>query len=87
MASSLSSIKSSSSEPLLPESEPSMFTLPTELETVERSCASEGHVDPGPRAGESSTIELIEAFRDGMVTPLCVMTGEESGEDCSARVE
>lgn len=67
-----------------------MLTLPTELETVDRSlrliC---GQVVPGPKLGESSIMELIEAFLEGMpmVIPLWVMMGEESGEDCSAKVE
>ena len=82
-------MRSSESESLS-ISDPSILTLPTELDTVDRSlrliC---GHVEPGPRLGESSIIELTEAFRDGIpiASPFCVMTGEESGDDCSARVE
>lgn len=89
MASSMSSgsIKSSSSDSLLPESEASIFTLPTELDTVDRSLFMVGHPELGPRLGESSIIELMEALREGMTTPFCMMIGEESGEDCSARVE
>lgn len=39
-----------------------------------------------PRFGESSTMEL-RCGRFGIIMPFCVMVGEESGEDWSARVE
>lgn len=87
IGSSLSSgsIGSPSSELLLVSSEPSMFMLPTELDAAVLS--------PVPQAecmftfGESRTIELPRGFRDGIIMPFCVIVGEESGEDWSARVE
>lgn len=90
MASSLSSgsMRSSSEESLLPESEPSIFTLPTEEDMADRSgLPMLGQLELGPRPGESSIIEPTEALRDGIIMPLCVIIGEESGDDCSARVE
>ncbi|KAK8217533.1 hypothetical protein M8818_001291 [Zalaria obscura] len=45
-----------------------------------------GQLELGPRPGESSIIEPTEALRDGIIMPLCVIIGEESGDDCSARV-
>lgn len=65
-----------------------MFTLPTELLTVLLSGAREPHgtlVEPC-MFGESSIILVILPLRGGIII-FCVMTGEESGELCSARVE
>lgn len=78
---------SSSSLSLPSLSLPSMFTLPTELLTALRSGARDPHALPGIIAGESSAIELIDILREGMFIAFCVVTGEESGSRCSARVE
>lgn len=62
--------------------------LPTELDTADRSLLlSIGQFAAGAKLGESSIIELTEALREGMPMPFCVIMGEESGDDCSARVE
>lgn len=67
-----------------------MLTLPTELDTADRSLRLTlicGQFAPGTRLGESSIMELTDALREGMPIPFWVMMGEESGDDCSARVE
>lgn len=86
IGSSLSSgsIGSPSSEVLLESSDPSILMLPTELEAAVLS--------PAPHAacmftfGESNTMEFPLGFL-GIIMPFCVIVGEESGEDWSARVE
>lgn len=86
MASLSSSIRSSSSDSLLPDGDPNMFTLPSELDTFDLSVVNGGHPMAGPRFGESSIIELIEPFREGIAILFWVIIGDESGED-SASVE
>lgn len=90
IGSSLSSgsIGSSSSESVSDDSEPSMFMLPSELDTTLLSvwCM------PGQRVwsllcGESRAKEVRLLRRWGIIMPFWVIVGEESGEDCSARVE
>jgi hypothetical protein len=78
------SIGSQSSESLPESSEASMLTLPTEPGIKPLSDAFEDHCDS---IGASTIIELIDNFLGGTMTALCVIVGEESGEDCSARVE
>jgi len=88
MESSISSasIGSSSSELLPDDSDPSILTLPRELETVIRSWL--------PRVDHKelelpaiSTLPKFPLRRCGMFIARPVIVGEESGEDCSARVE
>jgi len=84
---SSASMRPSSSEVLPEESEPIMFTLPSELEICIRS--------PFPivdhKDAELMCSELREKcnpfFLFGMFIALPPMVGEESGEDCSASVE
>ncbi|KAK4999466.1 hypothetical protein LTR60_007581, partial [Cryomyces antarcticus] len=65
-----------------------MLTLPTELETPVLSMFGRaGQATVDPKFGESSIMEFIEAFREGIIMPFCVIVGEESGDDCSAMVE
>jgi hypothetical protein len=92
MASSLSSapMESSSSELLESESEASIFMLPSEEETAVLSAPWPPHPMLGI-FGESRFIEL-RALRlryrlKGIGMPFWLMVGEESGVDCSARVE
>jgi hypothetical protein len=88
MASSTSSgsMGSISSSLSLDESEPSMFTLPSELDTTLRSDVP-GKVVQGVNWGGSNAMELMDIFRLGIIIPFCVTVGDESGEDCSASVE
>ena len=37
--------------------------------------------------GEFINIEFERGFREGILMLFCVIVGEESGEDCSGRVE
>lgn len=78
------SIGSPSSDELLEASEPSMLMLPTELDGATLSPCP--HICR-PTLGESITIEFPRGLREGIIMPFCVIVGEESGEDCSARVE
>lgn len=86
MGSSLSSLSigSPSSDPLLESSDPSMLMLPTELEAAILSLFP--HICM-LILGESSTMEFPRGLREGIIMPFCVIVGEESGDDCSARVE
>ena len=73
-------------------SESSMVTLPTELDVpVLSTPAIVDHKEPGGLMGESGMLEIIEPLcmllRDGIFIALPPMTGDESGEDCSAKVE
>ena len=87
MTSSLSSIRLSSSDSLLPDGEASAWTLPNEPDIAAFSgMPANVHPVTGPRLGESSIIELIEPLRDGIAILFWVMIGEESGDD-SASVE
>ena len=49
------------------------------------------HIELEELPGESGKLAVFRGgkrpFRDGIVTPREPMIGEESGEDCSARVE
>jgi hypothetical protein len=87
MGSSLSSgsMGSPSSDSLLESSDPSMLMLPTELDAavVLSPCPHACR----PMLGESSTIEFPRGLRDGIIMPFCVIVGDESGDDWSARVE
>lgn len=91
MESSISSasIKSSSSEELPDDSEPSMFTLPKELDTVMRSAfAIVDHKELEALFIDSELLEKCKPFfLFGMFIARPVMVGDESGEDCSANVE
>jgi hypothetical protein len=85
---SSASIKSSSLS-LADESEPIIFTLPKELETVIRSAfAIVDHKEPEALFMASDPMpKCIPFFLLGIFIALPVMVGDESGEDCSARVE
>lgn len=61
-------------------SEAIMFTLPTELLTVLLSFAIPHGTLLGPfRLGESRAMLPRDILRPGILTALCVMTGDESG--------
>ena len=82
----------SPSEDELPESESIMFTLPTELDTpVLSTFPIVDQSEYGKLPGESGATDALDAlwspFRGGIITPLPPITGDESGEDCSASVE
>jgi hypothetical protein len=78
----------SSSELLLEDSEPSMLQLPTELEAAVLSpLPAAAHAEVACMFGESITSDMERRFRDGIIMPFWVIVGDESGEDCSARVE
>jgi hypothetical protein len=86
MGSSSGSISSSSSELLAPESESSILTLPTELDSPALSVVPiMDQKEPGLLLGESRP--LLEKPFLGMDIPRPNMVGDESGEGCSARVE
>jgi hypothetical protein len=72
------------------DSDASMLMLPTELDAAVRSpIPVAGHVECMPMLGESTLmeLELERPLRDGIIMPFCVIVGEESGDDWSARVE
>jgi len=90
---SSASIKSSSSSLLPDESDPSIFTLPKELETVILSAfaivdhkelllfpADSDNPPPPPP-------KCVPFFRFGIFIARPDIVGEESGDDCSANVE
>lgn len=79
------SMGSPSSDALLESSDPSMLILPTELDAAV-VLPPFPHVCR-PTLGESRTMELPRGLRDGIIMPFCVIVGDESGDDCSARVE
>jgi hypothetical protein len=85
---SSASIRSSSPELLSDDSDPSMFTLPKELDTGMRSgFAIVDQRLPFP-LGESLLPERCDPLlRYGMFIALPDMVGEVSGEGCSASVE
>lgn len=66
-----------------------MLMLPIELDTAALSVfAIVDHSELDMLAGDSSKLDELERpFRGGIIMPLPPMVGEESGEDCSARVE
>ena len=82
-------MRSSSSELLPDESDPSMFTLPSELDTTILSAFA--IVDHSELELLVIDSELLEKWRPffllGMFIALPPMVGDESGEDCSAKVE
>lgn len=63
--------------------------LPTELDTAVLSAlAVVDHSEFGRLTGESSILDELESpFRGGIMMPLPLIVGEESGDDCSASVE
>jgi hypothetical protein len=79
----------SSSELLLEESDPIILTLPNELDTVMRSAlAKVDHRELELLFDISIVPEKCSPFfLFGMFIPLPVIVGDESGDDCSARVE
>jgi hypothetical protein len=82
-------MRSSSSELLPDESDPNIFTLPSELDTTILSeIAIVDHSELELLIIDS---ELLEKWRLffllGMFIALPEMVGDESGEDCSASVE
>jgi len=83
------SIKSSSSELVLPESESSMLRLPIEPDTATLSVfATVDQSELEMLTGDSSRLDGLERpFRGGIIMPFPPMVGEESGDDCSANVE
>jgi len=86
---SSASMRSSSSELLPDESDPNIFTLPSELDTTILSeIAIVDHSELELLIIDS---ELLEKWRLffllGMFIALPEMVGDESGEDCSASVE
>jgi hypothetical protein len=87
MVSSSSSIliASSSSDTSLSEDDPSilMLVLPSELDTTLSTPLLVDHSEFA-NPGESGT-ELLCLL--GIFTPLPPITGDESGDDCSAKVE
>jgi len=82
-------MKSSSSELLLEESDPIMFTLPKELDTVIRSAfAIVDHKELEVLFTDSEPpVKCRPFFLFGIFIALPPMVGDESGEDCSASVE
>jgi hypothetical protein len=66
-----------------------MFTLPNELDTVMRSAfAIVDHKELELLLSDSAVPEKWEPlFLFGMFIALPVIVGDESGDDCSARVE
>ena len=78
----------SSSESLLEESDPIMFTLPSELEMFILSpFAIADHNDAEWPLPSRPPAKCNPLFLFGMFIALPVMVGDASGEDCSARVE
>lgn len=65
--------------------------LPTELDRLFSGFAIADHSEPEAFPGESGTLdvdmELKGPLRGGIIIPFPPTTGEESGEDCSAKVE
>jgi hypothetical protein len=86
--SSMSSASMRSSSELLPDdSEPIIFMLPNELDTVVRSLPRVDHSDIVLLQVDSEKPPNCPLLLFGMFIALPVIVGEESGEDCSARVE
>lgn len=87
MGSSLSSGSSgsASSEELLDSSDPSMFMLPTELDAAVLSPLLQPPCIL--TLGEFIIIEFDRGFREGILIPFWVIVGDESGDNCSGRVD
>ena len=90
-SSSVRPINISASEISLSESESIILILPAELDIP---CLSGfpivDHNEFAVLPGEPGTLEPLPfgmLFRGGIIMPLPEMTGDESGEDCSASVE
>lgn len=86
---SSASIKSSSSEELLEESDPIIFTLPNELDTAMRSAfAIDDHKELELLLSDSAAPgKCMPFFLFGIFIARPDMVGDESGDDCSASVE
>jgi hypothetical protein len=74
----------SSSEVLSDDSEQSIFTLPSELEIVVRS---PGGLNAHWDAPDASDVNWPLLRLPGIFIALPDIVGDESGDDCSARVE
>ena len=91
VSSSSATTMSSSSDEELPELKSIKLVLPTELDKCFSwfAMVDQNELDAFP--GESGTLDVEIEFkgplRGGIIMPLPPTVGEESGEDCSARVE